>query len=87
MLFSFLSFLISNSFAQSFCGSELSEEQISWLNEYHQHPEKYNAQLTRSGYLIPLSIHIVGNDDGYGYYQTKNLWKLLCELNDKFAPV
>jgi hypothetical protein len=74
--------------AQSFCGSELSTGQKNWLNEYHNNPEKYNAShLTRSGYLVPLSIHIVGDDNGYGYYQTKHLWDLLCELNEKYAPV
>ena len=35
---------------------------------------------------VPLTIHIVGKDDGSGYISVKNVLNLLCTLNEDFAP-
>lgn len=74
--------------AQSPCGTVLSPEMAAWLNDYIDHPEKYpNTANARSVSYIPVKFHIVGTDQGTGYYKLTYLWQIVCELNEKYAPV
>lgn len=36
---------------------------------------------------VPLTIHIVGNSSGLGYYPLSTLWKMLCNTNERYQPV
>ena len=36
---------------------------------------------------IPLTIHIVGQNDGSGYYDINTLFPLICNLNTQYTPV
>lgn len=34
---------------------------------------------------VAITVHLVGNDNGQGYYPLPTLWKLLCNTNARFA--
>lgn len=36
---------------------------------------------------IPVSVHIVGNNAGAGYYNLEHLFSVICELNQRYIPV
>jgi hypothetical protein len=78
--------LFSN--AQSPCGTTLSPETRAWLNNYASHREQYPySASSRELQYVPIKFHLVGKDDGVGYYPLVYLWQTLCELNEKYAPV
>ena len=68
------------------CGTTLSNKQIEWLRNYQAEPNNYSIQ-ERSTYYIPLKIHIVGDDDGQGYYSLEYLMGSICTLNQNYAPL
>lgn len=43
-------------------------------------------KTTTAADTIPLSIHIVGDDNGQGYYNLNYLFTVLCQLNERYAP-
>lgn len=72
--------------AQNPCGTVFGEQMKQRLLEYNEHKnEAAGGGTDRVIRYIPIKFHIVGRDNGTGYYRKANLWKLLCELNDKFA--
>lgn len=36
---------------------------------------------------IPLSIHIVGDDAGNGYFLDETIFKVICQTNERYQPV
>jgi len=85
-LLSFLFFGIFsfNSMAQqSYCGASLSTAQKQWLKQFQQSQNK-QARSPVDKYL-PMQVHIVGKDDGSGYYQLSNLWSQMCDLNAAYS--
>lgn len=56
-----------------------------WLKDYQRSPEDY---AVRSGELlyIPLTIHLVGTDEGSGFFTGEQLSDALCTLNEDFLP-
>ncbi|MCB0598153.1 MAG: T9SS type A sorting domain-containing protein [Lewinellaceae bacterium] len=84
LLFSFFSFLLA--FAakaqqvEQYCGT--SPEIVEWLKHYQENPSAY-LRSTELLY-VPLTIHIVGNDDGNGYFPVSRVMDAFCTLNKDF---
>jgi hypothetical protein len=74
--------------AQQPCVTEMPQEMIDWLTEYKSNPY-YLLKVSRSDnlYYIPVKIHIVGDNNGNGYYKMRQLLSTMCELNAQYAPV
>lgn len=86
-LFSFIN-LYSQQESVSPCGTEDSFQNDHWLNEIQQDPNSFRGLRSNTDTLyLPLSIHIIGTDEGNGYFGEQNLFRALCDLNDKFEPV
>lgn len=84
LLFSFL-FASIASFAQHElqpCGTQ--DGRVDWLKHYQQHPEAYPRSMEDTLYM-PITVHIVGNDDGSGYFDIKSMLSSFCTLNKDFA--
>ena len=56
---------------QSFCGAQRSQAQIDWLKQHQQSNMRYLPPATNK--YLPIQAHIVGRDDGTGYYRLENL--------------
>ena len=67
------------------CGTLTIEEERAKIAAFLEHGSRMKSST--SGDTIPLSIHIVGTNSGGGYYSLDNLFKVICNLNQHFAPV
>ncbi|MEZ5013469.1 MAG: zinc-dependent metalloprotease [Chitinophagales bacterium] len=80
-------FMLSSLHAQeSYCGTQMTDEQMAWLRAF-QADYANNPGSERGGTLkyVPVKVHIVGSDDGTGYYTLSNLYASLCQLNERYA--
>lgn len=56
----------------------------AWLQRYQSNPEAYPKSLNTTLY-VPLTIHLVGTDDGQGYFSVARLLDALCTLNADYV--
>jgi len=80
----------SQTIQQQGCGTPaMSEAQIQKIAQTVAHFQETQAKAKGTAGVdsIPLSIHIVGRDNGTGYYELQKLFPLICNLNTHYAPV
>ncbi len=62
-----------------------------WLKDFKsQYPGTVSNNFAKQGRAteyIPVKVHIVGEDDGTGYYKTQLLLDAFCVLNEQYIPV
>lgn len=77
-------FIASGQTADNFCGTKQTESDLSWLRNWQAN--YVPGEMTRGGstYYIPTKVHIVGTDEGSGYYNLNYLYQAFCELNEHF---
>ncbi len=56
-----------------------------WLKAYQRNPEAHRRSLDTLLH-VPLTIHLVGSDEGAGFFELSSLKKAMCKLNEDFAP-
>ncbi|MEM1217947.1 MAG: zinc-dependent metalloprotease [Bacteroidota bacterium] len=56
---------------------------VDWLVQYQQNPPQ--IFVNEDTLWIPLTIHLVGENDGSGYFDTALLYQQVCALNVDFA--
>jgi len=54
-----------------------------WLSKYQQNPSAYRT--SPATLYVPLTIHLVGNDQGNGYFSLFSLMNAFCTLQNDFA--
>lgn len=70
------------------CGTLTPQSEVEKIYQFVQHnPAAYAKTAVGAVDSIPLSIHIVGNDAGGGYFQLSDLFPLICQLNVRYAPI
>ncbi len=90
--------LTYNSFAQQqVCGHQLSHYQASefdfepcaspsfrtrWMQDYHKNPVAANHSRTTT--YMPITLHIVGNDDSTGYASLPSVLSAFCRVNNDY---
>lgn len=84
-----LIFSDSNIFAQNKkdlhpCGTV--SHRSDWLKNYQRNPHLYQTENDTVLY-VPLTIHLVGSDNGTGHFQFDNVMNALCILNEDFEQV
>ncbi len=65
------------------CGTTSGRSE--WLKRYQLNPELYQRD-SDTLLLVPITLHIVGDDEGDGYIRGTNLFDGLCRLNEDFEP-
>jgi len=78
LLFSIFSYAQTN-----YCATPPTEDK--WLETYQQQPHLYEKGGNELIY-IPMTIHLVGNDEGKGYFPISDLLDALCVVNEDFIP-
>jgi hypothetical protein len=81
----FSSFGQSKDLSEGGCATITTPQEMQAVADYLAYRVK--AKTTTANDTIPLSIHIVGKDDGTGYYKLDHLLTVLCQLNTRYAPV
>lgn len=74
-----------SSLSESGCGTITTQKEIQDVYDFVKLP--FSAQKTTGSDTIPVTIHIVGDDNGKGYYKLDNLFQVMCQLNTQYAPV
>ena len=69
------------------CGTITTPQELQSVYDFVQHNPDAYAKGTGTVDSIPLTIHIVGDDHGNGYYKLDLLFPLICQLNTRYAPV
>lgn len=59
----------------------------SWMRQYQQNPAAYDQGKSSNTLYLPLSLHLVGNDNGTGYPDLNSVLNAFCQVNQDFAPV
>lgn len=54
-----------------------------WLTEYQKNPSLYRS--SSATLYVPLTIHLVGTDQGNGYFSLLSLMNAFCTLQNDFA--
>lgn len=65
------------------CGT--TEGRSEWLKQYQANPALFQRN-TDTLLSVPMTVHIVGNDQGSGYFSTESLLDAFCTLNEDMAP-
>jgi len=69
------------------CGTADVPEHIArWIQEKQEHPTDYRSQMPATVY-IPVQFHLVGTNDGTGFYPAADVFRLLCDVNEQYLPV
>jgi len=68
------------------CGTAFSDDDQEKIKKTIFEARNYRS---KSGtiYNVPIQFHIVGDDNGSGYFELTDILVALCELNVKFEPV
>lgn len=60
-----------------------------WLIWYHDHKAELAQQRSDNDttwLYVPVTIHLIGNDNGSGHYRTDQAIRAVCEMNAYYAP-
>ncbi len=74
----------SNAFSQTPCGTIMGDEQMDWLRDFQNNKRTTYNRMADGEVWLPVQFHILGTDEGTGYYEEYNLVQLVCETNQQF---
>ncbi len=69
--------------AQNPCGTPAIKS--SWLTKFQQNPDNYALPEDDTILYVPMTVHLLGLDNGVGYYKFEDLAASICQLNTDFA--
>jgi len=81
-----LSICFSASSNNDWCGSKFSKEELEKIRKDIQESRKM-VRKRGAIYYVPIKFHVIGDDNGIGYFNYSNILTALCELNERFEPV
>lgn len=67
---------------ESYCGYH---EKSEWLTEYQKNPAAFPQKKSGAITYLPMTIHVLGTDEGSGYFGEKAILDAFCTLNADFA--
>jgi len=79
-LFSLLSFSSLHAQQPHFCATPA--EKSEWLLRYQQNKQAFPR--TFDTIYVPMTIHLLGDDSGAGYFPLRKVLDAVCELNEDF---
>lgn len=83
--FSLLSALIYGQEPANFCGYKGPSD---WLDWYQRHTGLFDRDGSDTTMLyVPMTLHIVGNDQGNGYFPLDKAIAAVCGMNEQYAPL
>jgi len=62
------------------CGTKMTDENLNWLRHFKK---DLSSDFKKSDDIVyvPIVVHILGDDDGVGYYPMDQIMRVICELN------
>ncbi len=83
LTFLFIVFVAFFAQAQNPCGTPAIKSE--WLTKFQQNPENFLIPEDDTVLYIPMTVHLLGADNGKGYYKFEALAASICQLNADFA--
>ncbi len=82
-------FLHIPNYSQSiYCKTDLKEKDLEWLRNYQESPSDFSIDANRQTMsYVPVKVHIVGDNNGDGYYSLEYLLNSICNLNEDYASM
>lgn len=80
----FVTIFTTSAFAQQQKYCATPEEKVEWLKKYQANPQAY--EKSDEVIFVPLTIHVVGDDNGVGFFGLERILKAFCTLNRDFEP-
>ena len=77
--------LLSLNAQTQYCGTLQAEEDMQWLRNHQQNYVPNEDNRGGTTYYIPVKVHVVGSDEGTGYYNLSYMYTQFCELNEHYA--
>jgi hypothetical protein len=68
------------------CATELTPEVKNWFQGL-DHEKRKLLKIQNGALYVPVVLHLVGTDLGFGYFPKDQAYQLICELNRHFVPV
>lgn len=57
-----------------------------WLTQYQNNRDDVQYRGGDSAWLyVPMTIHVVGNDAGQGYYPLESVFRIVCQMNEQYV--
>ena len=67
------------------CATVMSVEQRDWLRKFKQNPPfDFKVLEGEECFYLPIQFHVLGDDEGDGYFERKNILQLMCDINEKY---
>ena len=84
LLFSLLLvFIMNNLNSQDLAPCGTAAHKSAWLKKYQQAPDDF-PKMEDTIIYVPLTIHLVGTDEGIGFFSPSKLMDAFCTLNEDF---
>jgi hypothetical protein len=64
-----------------FCGTT---GKTKWLIEYQKNRQAYTEFADTNWLYVPVTFHIVGQNNGTGYFPIQRVFKALCHMNSQY---
>ena len=80
VLFSFCIDAQNRAHPSSYCGTPAIKSE--WLSKFQRNIDSYEKSDVIL--YVPIMLHLVGTDDGEGYFSLKSALDQLCQLNQEF---
>jgi hypothetical protein len=76
---------INPTIPQDWCGTH---GYSPWLTWYHDHKAEISSLRNDDSTMlyVPVTMHLVGPDNATSFYEEKDCFRILCELNEQYAP-
>lgn len=69
--------LLSLNAQTQYCGTLQTEEDLQWLRNHQQNYVPNEDNRGGTTYYIPVKVHVVGSDEGTGYYNLSYIHPVL----------
>ena len=56
-----------------------------WLDWYHANKHTFPESSDTNWLYVPVTLHIVGTDQGSGYFRLESAIRAVCDLNERFT--
>jgi hypothetical protein len=85
-IFALLILFATNIYAQTAVRQCDTADDFPWLNWYQGHKSEIaeRGDSDTSWLYVPVSLHIVGKDDGKGYFAVDQAMRAVCDMNTRF---
>lgn len=68
------------------CGTH---EMAPWLSWYHDHKQELAVfrDIDSTWLYVPVTIHLISDNGGINNYSEGEVFRIICELNEQYAPL